>query len=148
MDVGAEGHWGHVSPPRFCSKQKSARLFSGNAPFFLKEKVPSKRRAPQVCDASYVPAQDHVLQYFCNTLVTSDQVANHINRQRDSEYHLVIANDQCRVKNLAIANSVMQQPRPIALQGNPLVVFGHPCSFFKFHEISINQRDMKITWVK
>ena len=40
------GDWGHV-PPRFCSKQRSALYVLRKCPFFLKEKVPLKRRAPK-----------------------------------------------------------------------------------------------------
>ena len=45
IDVGTGGHWGHA-PPRFCNEQRSALFIFRKCPFFLKEKVPSKCRAP------------------------------------------------------------------------------------------------------
>eukprot|EP00112_Aurelia_sp_Birch-Aquarium-sp1_P013318 Seg282.14 transcript_id=Seg282.14/GoldUCD/mRNA.D3Y31 product="hypothetical protein" protein_id=Seg282.14/GoldUCD/D3Y31 len=45
-DVGTGGHWGHVPPPRFCNKQRSALFIFRKCPFRVMKKVPLKCGAP------------------------------------------------------------------------------------------------------
>ena len=48
IDVGTEKYWEHVPPQDSAINKEVAFLFQENVPFFLKEKVNSKRRASQV----------------------------------------------------------------------------------------------------
>ena len=46
IDLGTGGHRGHM-PPRFGSKQRNALVIFRKCPLFLREKEPSKCRAPK-----------------------------------------------------------------------------------------------------